>query len=426
VVVAATRPTYCGVLLLAATWLIAAAVSPSAALAGQKTRRKPPAPPFAVLFPLEQGWNVNLPSAPVAQPSDDGVRVFVPLASELVALAWSSGEVVWSRPIAPTSPPVVHEGTVYIGSGDSLHALDPDTGDIRRTSHASGTLRLLRVVGPSLLAVGAGFAQAFDLETGQSRWVRILPPAGDPTGLAASDGALYATYHDARVVSLSTVDGTERWVRDVQGIPSPPLLTKDAIYVGSTDNRFYALDTRSGKQRWNWRAGGDVTGAAGDAKTVYYTSLDAMVRAVNAGNGNQRWKHDVGTRPGMPPIMLAGALLVTGLSPALSALNPLTGGALGTFELPGEVASMPLVSATLTPGAPAVVVVLKDGRAFGLRALALLFNENARQPLSALPGRSLPRERPPEMSHPPASSGAATGSPPDAVPAPAPDGSRLP
>jgi outer membrane protein assembly factor BamB len=375
---------------------------------------------------LEEAWNATLPSAPVSQPARDGVRVFVPLAAELVALQWTSGDAVWSRPIAATSPAVVSNGTVYIAAGDSLHALDPETGEVRWTSHASGTLRLLVAAGPSLLGVGAGFAQAFDLQTGRLAWTRMLPPAGEPIGLAASDSALFATFHDARVVSLGTGDGAERWVRDLAGILSPPLLTPEAVYVGSTDNRFYSLDARTGKERWNWRAGGDVTGAAGDAKTVYYSSLDAMVRAVNAGNGNQRWKHDVGTRPGVPPIALDGSILVTGLSPALSALAPLTGAALGTFELPGEVATMPLVSATLTPGTPAVVVVLKDGRAFGLRALSLLFNENARQPLLTLPGKSLPRERPPEVSQPPESSGAAIGSPPDAAPAPAPDGGRLP
>jgi hypothetical protein len=44
----------------------------------------------------------------------------------------------------------------------------------------------------------------------------------------------------------------------------------------------------------------------------------------------------------------------------------------------------------------AVAVVLKDGRAVGLRALTLLFNEAAPQPLTALPGTALTRERLPE------------------------------
>ncbi len=113
------------------------------------------------------------------------------------------------------------------------------------------------------------------------------------------------------------------------GRPSPPLLVGDALYVGSTEQAFYSLDAGNGKPRWTWRTGGDVTGAAADAKAVYYTSLDAVVRAVNPGNGHQRWKRDAGTRAPAPPIALDGSVLVTGLSPVLSAFAPLTGAPLG-------------------------------------------------------------------------------------------------
>jgi hypothetical protein len=41
----------------------------------------------------------------------------------------------------------------------------------------------------------------------------------------------------------------------------------------------------------------------------------------------------------------------------------------------------------------AVAVILKDGRAYGLRALSLMFNESAPQPLTTLPGKPLTRER---------------------------------
>ncbi len=121
-----------------------------------------------------------------------------------------------------------------------------------------------------------------------------------------------------------------------------------------------------------------------------------MVRAVNPGNGHQRWKRDGGTRAPVPPIALDGSVLVTGLTPALSAFEPLTGTPLGTFDLPGEVYGTPLVSDVLTPRTVAVAVVWKDGRAVGLRAVTLLFNEAAPQPLIALPGTALARERAPE------------------------------
>ena len=51
------------------------------------------------------------------------------------------------------------------------------------------------------------------------------------------------------------------------------------------------------------------------------------------------------------------------------------------------------MSDVLTPRRVAMVVVLKDGRAIGLRALTLQFNEAAPQVLAALPGQPLARER---------------------------------
>jgi outer membrane protein assembly factor BamB len=377
-------------------WLTALAVCPQIVAAAQKHKR-PPAPPFAVLFPLEAAWAVTLPSTPAKPAVRDGVRVIVPLSSgNLVALDWESGATVWSTPLRATTAPVAAGGLVYVGAGDTLHALDPATGASLWTSHAGGTLQFLIASADRLLAVGAGFAQAVDATSGQERWARTLPPAGDTTGLAASETTLYAAHGDGRVIALAIADGRELWVRPLEGRPSPPLLVKNALYVGSTDNHFYSLDTGNGKVRWAWRTGGDVTGADADAKAVYYTSLDAVVRAVNPGNGHQRWKRDVGTRAPVGPIALDGALLVTGLSPALLAVEPLTGTLLGPLLLPGEVFGAPLVTDTLIPRKVGLAVVMKDGRVFGLRPLTLMFNEAAPQPLTVLPGTALVRERLPE------------------------------
>jgi hypothetical protein len=92
------------------------------------------------------------------------------------------------------------------------------------------------------------------------------------------------------------------------------------------------------------------------------------------------------------PIALDGSVLVTGLS-TLSAFDPLSGNPLGSLPLPGEVSGTPLVSDVLTPRRLAMVVVLRDGRVYGLRALTLQFNEAAPQLLAALPGQPLTRER---------------------------------
>jgi outer membrane protein assembly factor BamB len=414
VVVAATRPTYCGVLVAALVWLTWAFVCLPNAGAAQRPRKKvPPPPPFAALFPLEEAWSIVLPAPPARPAIRQGAHVIVPLASGvLIALRWDTGDTVWSVPLRATSSPVAHDDTIYIGDGDTLHALDAASGASRFTARAGGTLQALTLSGTRVLAAGAGFANAFDAGSGQVVWSRTLPAAGDVTGLVASSTTLVATYGEGRINALAVADGRELWARPVGAQPSPPLLLEDSVYVGDRDRRFYSLDVRNGKERWSWRTGGDVTGAAADAtpksNAVFYTSLDAVVRAVNAGNGHQRWKTDGGTRAPVPPIGLDGSLLVTGLTPSLSAFNPKDGRPLGTFEFPGEVFGLPLVRETLAPRAVSIVVVLKDGRAMGAHSVALHFNESPPQPFLELPGTPLTRERLPD--------------PPAPEPAPVPSG----
>jgi outer membrane protein assembly factor BamB len=408
VVVAATRPTYCGVFVAAMVWLTAVFVCAPPAAAGQRTKKKPPAPPFAVLFPLEEAWTVTLPAAPAMPAADDGTRVFVPLTTNvLAALDRESGETVWTVPVTATASPVVSGSTVYVASGTQLLALDAATGKTHWSGTAEQPLRALSLAGTRLVGAAAALVQAFDVGSGRPVWSRALAENLSPVGIASSNDSVFLSFTNKdAVVALALADGREQWRRPLTGVPSTPFFTRNRVYVGDTDNRFYALDAKTGKVDWFWRTGGDVTGAAADLKALYYTSLDAVVRAVNPGNGHQRWKRDAGTRAIVAPIVREGSVVITGLKPALSGFDPLTGAPLGTFELPGEVQGSPLVSTALVPRQVAVVVVLRDGRAFGLRSLTLLFNESAPQPLSALPGIPLMRERLPDPPAPPVPSGA--------------------
>ncbi len=384
------------VVWIAALWLTGTMLCPEAADAGQTARRKKiiPTPPFAQLLPAEQAWSITLPAPPAAAATSDDARVFVPLtSSELIAIAWETGETIWTVPLASVSPPVVGDQVLYVAAADTLHALDAATGVEHWSVPTGGPLGVLRVLGPLVIGSRQGHAQAFEAATGRTQWTQMLPPSGEPTGLAATSDGLVVAFADGAVVSLSLTDGHVQWRQMLPGRLSAPAVADDYVYLGSTDNNFYSLDARTGKTRWTWRTGGDVVGATGDLKAVYYASLDTVVRAVNRGNGHQRWKRDIRTRPLVPPLALDGSVLVTGLTPTLSTLAPLTGAPLGMYAAPGEMFGPPLVSAALKPRRVGLVIVLKDGRALGLRPEALLFNEGARQPLQALPGKTVPRER---------------------------------
>ena len=154
---------------------------------------------------------------------------------------------------------------------------------------------------------------------------------------------------------------------------------------------------RVGDIAWQWRTGGDVIWAVADNDGVYFTALDNIIRRVNRTNGNQQWKKPITTRPVSPPRLANGTVVVAGLAPALSEFDARTGAPTSTYTAPGnppgDLQGAPLVDPVLRPFRVAVVVLLRDGRAVGLRPVSMMFREQPLEPLSALPGRGLVRER---------------------------------
>ena len=118
---------------------------------------------------------------------------------------------------------------------------------------------------------------------------------------------------------------------------------------------------------------------------------------MNRGNGHQRWQQALGTRAQLAPIDLDGAVLVAGLSPLLTLFNTQTGASIGTHLATAGLVGAPLVERTVRPRRVAIVIALHDGRLIGLRSVALQFREQPLTPLALLPGRSLPRDRLPDV-----------------------------
>ena len=328
----------------------------------------------------------------------DAERIYVPLQTdEVTALDRDTGDVVWVREIASDWPPVTHDDVVYVAASAELYALDGSTGDTIWRVPLERPLAAPLVFDTGwLLAVDDGSeVAAFRAADGQRLWSRSLGAVARSRAVPGDNDAIYVTVSDSRVVSLSLVDGSERWEQQLPGMLSEPAEADDRVFVGSTDNFFYALDARNGSLRWKWRSGGDVIGAAAADDLVFITSLDNIIRGVNRGNGNQRWRKAVPSRPVMPPRAVGGNALVAGVDNSLTAFAAKTGEPAGTYVAPGDLQGPPLIDPVLRPFRVAAAVVLRDGRVAGLSPVAMLPREQPAVPMTALPGRALQRERSP-------------------------------
>jgi len=364
-----------------------------------RSKKIPPVP--LPLLPVEQSWIITLDALPSAGGAMDAERVYIPIQPEQVqAFSRATGAKVWRREIETTWAPLLLNDVLYVAASDEIHALDAETGTQKwRTPFENSMIAPLASTGDLLIGVfDKGTVIAFAAADGRMVWTREL---GAPSHYAAVSNGLriFFALADSRVVALNLMDGAPAWEQKLEGMLNQPSVSRDRLFVGSNNNYLYALDDERGRLAWKWRTGGDVIGVSADTKGgAYYASLDNVLRGVNRGNGNQRWIKEIPTRPILPPQTLGNGMayeevvLVTGVS-EIDAFAAKTGAAAGTYVPPSDIQGAPLIDPALKPYTVAMVVITRDGRALGLRPVAMMLAEPLDSPFTELPGRRLERER---------------------------------
>jgi outer membrane protein assembly factor BamB len=391
VVVTAVRPRYCGLAaVVAAAILVVGALTLDAQ--GPRRPRRPPPKPSTLLLPAEPAWTVVLPAAQAAPAvAADRVAV-VPLATgELHAFDWETGDLRWVFAFATTIAPAFAANVVVAANDRVIEAIDAATGTSKWRHPVSSPPSMLAGTASALYFLDAMGITALDVATGSELWSSSTD--GRPGQLAAGPRGVAVTQADERVMLFALADGRRRWVRQLSGILRAPAWAGETLVVPSSERTVWALDAGDGGVKWEWTLGGAAVGVAGDADRVYIVGLDNVLRGVNRGNGHQRWQQSLGTRAQLAPINLDGAVLVPGLSPPLTLFNSQTGMSIGTQVATAGLVGPPLVDRVVRPGRVAIVMALHDGRLIGLRSIGLQFHELGLMPLTALPGRTVPRER---------------------------------
>ncbi len=356
------------------TLALASGVLPGSASGGGGSQG-PDVPPVALL-PAEEAWMVHLPAPPAADGAMDDVHVYVPLQSgQIIALNRQTGDTVWTRTLASRSPLLAADGGLYASGADEMQALDPGTGrTIWRVPIAHEGAALALADGLLLVSTSAGLV-ALDVVSGERKWARPIEATGALASIVADGRAVYAASIDARFTALSLSGGDTYWTHTLSGTLRPPAVARDRVFVGSSARTFYAFHAESGRLEWRWRTGGGVMGAVADDDRVYLVTLDNLLRAVNRGNGHQRWRRQLPTRPVAPPAVVGRHVLIPGVSPALATFDTSTGAPIATYDAPvlglglsPALQGSPLIDSVLDSSRVGCVLVLRDGRAVGLRA----------------------------------------------------------
>ena len=248
-------------------------------------------------------WETRVGSLAAASPAVDpslglvffpvlAVHGHTPGAGRFLALAMSSGRVVWSRPIpaGTESSPLVWDGNVYFGDqSGTVYSLRAADGHVNWTFHAAAAVKGGPALGYGRLYFGdySGRVYALDPLTGRRIWVDTT--SGTEFGFGSGNfystpalafGRVYIGNTDGRVYSFAAGSGALAWatatgayvyaspaVADLPGVGP-------TVYVGSYDGNFYAFNAHTGAIRWRYAAGGRISGSAtilGDI--VYFSTL---------------------------------------------------------------------------------------------------------------------------------------------------------
>lgn len=328
-----------------------------------------------------------------------GPQVELPGAQLLRAFDVASGEELWTHTVrdeedgvpVPTGP-VVGDGVVFFGTGETLHEVDPASGESVRTHSLPGAVETITpagdrtyvvaddtvlvlgpdgdtewstaipahvgtrpALGPDRLYVGASSKQLYALDpaTGDVIWRRTVGHDGGDGGWAVYDVVAFATgvvVRRANETLYAYDDAGERvWYAD--GGYRSVATDGSRLYCGREAGSLRALDVATGEVRWkrDWNGDGNVgrpvvaDGRLYAANVVRPGPMQPLpgrqpLLAADAATGEKLWTHEIvgedeGVERPVTPAVGDGAVLF-GAGERVRALDPVDGSLIWTRTLP--------------------------------------------------------------------------------------------
>jgi eukaryotic-like serine/threonine-protein kinase len=158
------------------------------------------------------------------------------------------------------SSPVVVQGAVYFGSGDSnLYALDAASGELRWKFKTGDVVHASPAYADGVLYFGSwdSFFYAVDAATGKEKWrfhggedPLIHNQVGFQSSPAVVDGVVYVGCRDSNLYALDAATGQEKWRfnNEMSWVISSPAVTEGKVFFATSDSSLYhVVDAATGK-----------------------------------------------------------------------------------------------------------------------------------------------------------------------------------
>nr|WP_264349589.1 MULTISPECIES: serine/threonine-protein kinase [Streptomyces] len=280
---------------------------------------------------------------------------------------------LWSSGQGTDLPPVVKDGTVYVGDRDrGVYALDADTGDQLWENDQTTDIVSSATVSDGVVSFSTGGfpnadtsrVYALDADTGRRLWK--FKPNDLVTSAPVMAGGTAYFYSNSLATRSSTLyaldaeTGEKRWSR-VLSLGAALAFDDGVVYYGGHTVRgsyLHALDADTGKELWKVHISADILPDPLTSLTVAHGVIhavgeDGILSARDADNGDLLWKYRTGLSDfsdSKPPVVADGVVYISGNSETDSgygqvfAVNAKDGKMLWKYQMP-RVSSPPTVTA---------------------------------------------------------------------------------
>eukprot|EP00049_Salpingoeca_infusionum_P013119 m.245252 g.245252 ORF g.245252 m.245252 type:complete len:1056 (-) comp15362_c0_seq1:322-3489(-) len=199
--------------------------------------------------------------------SSDGMLHAANLANRRLSNPRWGGFRKWAyntHGVISDAPAIGSDGTIYVVSSSTMHAVHPD-GSMKWV-YTTDDGRLAALASPAIGGDGTIFV-------------------GAAAGLSVSD-----TVYTLHAVNP---DGSKKWVYEADGVVSLPAFGTDGtIFIGCGESQNLHAVHPNGTMKWIYTAGGRMSApAVGSDGTVYVSSTvtEDLLHAVRSSDGSMKW-----------------------------------------------------------------------------------------------------------------------------------------
>lgn len=158
-------------------------------------------------------------------------------------------------------------------------------------------------------------------------WSYAVDRGGFEATAAICDGTVVAGCTDGNLYAFDLATGEKRWVFSTKlGFTAPAAIKDGKVFLGDVDGCFYAVDLKTGKKLWQFNADNEISGGAnffGD--TVLFGSQDGNLYCLKAASGEVAWKYEAPDQIRCFPSIAGDSTLVAGCDGRLHRVDLHTG-----------------------------------------------------------------------------------------------------